>query len=58
MKRSILIFTAAAVACLTPACSNLSPEERALLVRTADTAIQLGLHKLAEPKPVAVKPQK
>lgn len=57
MKRHLLILTAA-IACLTPACSNLTPEERALLVRTADTAIQLGLNKLAEPKPVPVKPQK
>jgi len=55
MKRTTLILTAA-IACLTPACSNLTPEERALLVRTADTAIQIGLHKLAEPQPV--KPQK
>ena len=57
MKRYLLILTAA-VACLTPACSNLTPEERALLVRTADTAIQMGLNKLAEPKPVAVRPEK
>jgi len=54
MKRRLLILTAASVA--IPSCSNLQPDERALLLNVAGRAIDIGFDKLAESKPV--KPQK
>lgn len=53
MKTPILLLLLA----LLPSCENLTPEERALLLKATDRAVTIGLDRL-EPKPVHVNAQK
>lgn len=42
---------------LLPSCANMTPEERALVLRAADRVVTIGLDRL-EQKPVRVHAQK
>jgi len=56
MKPIRLIIAASAFALTS--CANLTPEERALLLRSAERAIDIGLDRLDPPKPVKAANQK